>query len=73
LIRELEGRAQNNPWLEESVKYLRKLLERRDSDLMEKELMYASSKMMNRVADINDSVMFAWMKSRLSLRLCAKR
>jgi Ca-activated chloride channel family protein len=58
LVRELEDRAQNNPWLEESVKYLRKLLERRDSDLMEKELMYASSKMMNRVADINDSLLF---------------
>jgi len=25
---------------------------------MEKELMYASSKMMNRVADLNDSMMF---------------
>jgi len=58
LIRELENRARDNPWLEESVKYLRKLLERRDSGLMEKELMYASNKMMNRVADVNDSVMF---------------
>jgi Ca-activated chloride channel family protein len=58
LMRQLDDRAQNNPWLGETVRYLRKLLERRDSDLMEKELMYSSSKMMNRVADLNDSVLF---------------
>jgi Ca-activated chloride channel family protein len=58
LMRELDDRAQNNPWLGETVRYLRKLLERRDSDLMEKELMYSSNKMMNRVADLNDSVLF---------------
>ena len=58
LVRQLEDRTHNNPWLKETVKYLRKLLDRRDSALMEKELMYSSSKMMNRVADINDSVMF---------------
>ena len=58
LIRELENRARDNPWLEESVKYLRKLLERRDSDLMEKELMYSSSKMMNRIADLNDMPLY---------------
>jgi Ca-activated chloride channel family protein len=58
LVRQLEDRAHNNPWLEETVKYLRKLLDRRDSALMEKELMYSSSKMMNRVADVNDSMLF---------------
>ena len=58
LVRQLEDRSHNNPWLQETVKYLRKLLDRRDSGLMAKELMYASSKMMNRVADINDSMMF---------------
>lgn len=59
LVRELEDRAQNNPWLGETVKYLRKLLDRRDSGAMEKELMYASSKLKNRVADLNDSVAFS--------------
>ena len=58
LVRQLEDRAQNNPWLEEAVKYLRKLLERRDSDAMEKELMYTSMRMKNRVADLDDSVMY---------------
>jgi Ca-activated chloride channel family protein len=58
LVRQLEDRAHNNPWLQETVKYLRKLLDRRDSGLMEKELMYASNKMMNRVADLNDSMLF---------------
>lgn len=59
LVRELEERAQHNPWLFETVKYLRKLLDRRDSDLMEKELMYASSKLKNRVAELHDSVDFS--------------
>ena len=58
LIQELEVRAQDNPWLGETVKYLRKLLERRDHEAMEKELMYSSSKLKNRVADMNDSVMY---------------
>ena len=40
------------------MKYLRKLLERRDHEAMEKELMYSSSKLKNRVADMNDSVMY---------------
>jgi Ca-activated chloride channel family protein len=58
LIQELEVRSQDNPWLKETVKYLRKLLERRDHETMEKELMYASSKLKNRVASLNDSVMY---------------
>lgn len=58
LVRQLEDRSHNNPWLQETVKYLRKLLDRRDSGLMEKELMYSSMKMKNRVADLDDTVMF---------------
>jgi Ca-activated chloride channel family protein len=58
LIQELEVRSQDNPWLRETVKYLRKLLEQRDHETMEKELMYASSKLKNRVASLNDSVMY---------------
>ena len=41
-----------------TVRYLRTLLERRDHETMEKELMYSSEKLKNRVADLNDSVMF---------------
>ena len=40
------------------MKYLRRLLERRDHETMEKELMYSSSKLKNRVADLDDSVAF---------------
>ena len=58
LMRKLEERSTENPWLAETVRYLRKLLERRDHEAMEKELMYSSDKLKNRVADLNDSVMF---------------
>ena len=58
LIQELEVRAQDNPWLGETVKYLRQLLERRDHETMEKELMYSSGKLKNRIAGLNDSVMY---------------
>ena len=58
LIEELQNRAENNPWLGATVKYLRRLLERRDHETMEKELMYSSSKLKNRVADLDDSVAF---------------
>ena len=58
LMRKLEERAQENPWLAETVSYLRTLLERRDHEAMEKELMYSSDKLKNRVADVNDSILF---------------
>jgi Ca-activated chloride channel family protein len=54
----LEERSRENPWLAETVSYLRKLLERRDHDAMEKELMYSSDKLKNRAADLNDSMLF---------------
>ena len=58
LMVKLEERARENPWLVETVGYLCKLLERRDHETMEKELMYSSDKLKNRAADLNDSVMF---------------
>ena len=58
LMGKLEVRSRENPWLAETVSYLRKLLERRDHEAMEKELMYSSDKLKNRVADLNDSVLF---------------
>ncbi len=36
LMRKLEERARENPWLEETVRYLRTLLERRDYEAMKK-------------------------------------
>lgn len=58
LMRKLEERSRENLWLVETVSYLRKLLERRDHEAMEKELMYSSDKLKNRIADLEDSVMF---------------
>ena len=58
LMRKLEERSTENPWLAETVRYLRTLLERRDHEAMEKELMYSSDKLKNRAADLNDTVLF---------------
>ena len=58
LMTKLEERSSENPWLAETVRYLRILLERRDHEAMEKELMYSSDKLKNRVADLDDSVSF---------------
>jgi Ca-activated chloride channel family protein len=58
LMRKLEERSAENPWLAETVRYLRVLLERRDHEEMEKELMYSSDKLKNRVADLDDTVRF---------------
>ena len=58
LMIKLEERSRENPWLAETVSYLRTLLERRDHEAMEKELMYSSDKLKNRVADLNDTIMF---------------
>jgi Ca-activated chloride channel family protein len=58
LIRQLEERSRDNPWLMETVSYLRKLLERRDHETMEKELMYSSDKLKNRAASLDDSILY---------------
>ena len=58
LMGKLEERSRDNPWLAETVIYLRRLLERRDHETMEKELMYSSDKLKNRAADLNDTMMF---------------
>ena len=59
LIVKLEERSRENPWLVETVRYLRTLLERRDHQTMENELMYSSGKLKNRIAGLNDSVMYS--------------
>ena len=58
LMARLEERSRENPWLAETVSYLRKLLERRDHEAMEKELMYSSDKLKNRIAELDDSVLY---------------
>ena len=54
LIAQLEERSRNNPWLAETVNYLRTLLAQRDHEAMEKELMYSSDKLKNRITDLDD-------------------
>ena len=58
LITQLEERSRNNPWLMETMQYLRKLLERRDHETMKKELMYSSDKLKNRAASLHDDVLY---------------
>jgi len=58
LIQQLEERSRDNPWLMETVSYLRKLLERRDHETMEKELMYSSDKLKNRAASLDDTILY---------------
>jgi Ca-activated chloride channel family protein len=73
LMVKLEERAQENPWLAETVGYLRKLLERRDHEAMEKELMYSSDKLKNRVADLNDSILFCMSEEAIKPAFMRKK
>jgi Ca-activated chloride channel homolog len=73
LMVKLEERAQENPWLAETVGYLRKLLERRDHEAMEKELMYSSDKLKNRVADLNDTVLYCMMEEAVKPAFMRKK
>jgi Ca-activated chloride channel family protein len=73
LMVKLEDRSRENPWLAETVSYLRKLLERRDHEAMEKELMYSSDKLKNRVADLNDSMSFCMMEEAVKPAFMRKK
>ena len=73
LMRKLDERATENPWLAETVRYLRTLLERRDHEAMEKELMYSSDKLKNRVADLNDSMSFCMMEEAVKPAFMRKK
>ena len=73
LMGKLEDRSRENPWLAETVSYLRKLLERRDHEAMEKELMYSSDKLKNRVADLNDSVSYCMMEEAVKPAFMRKK
>ena len=73
LMVKLDERSRENPWLAETVNYLRKLLERRDHEAMEKELMYSSDKLKNRVADLNDSMSFCMMEEAVKPAFMRKK
>ena len=73
LIAQLEERSQHNPWLMETVQYLRKLLARRDHETMEKELMYSSDKLKNRAASLDDSIMFCMSEEAIKPAFLRKK
>jgi hypothetical protein len=56
MIDQLQERAIDNPWLEETVNYLRKLMQNRDHVMMEKELAYASMNLSNRASEMDEMV-----------------
>ena len=59
MIDQLQERAIDNPWLEETVNYLRKLMQNRDHVMMEKELAYASLNLSNRASEMNETVFYS--------------
>jgi len=73
MIDKLEDRAQNNPWVIETIRYLRKLMNRRDSARMEKELMYSSYSMKNRSAELEDNVLFCRSEEALKPAFLRKK
>ena len=58
MMDDLENRARNNPWVLESIKYIRKLLEKKDRARLEKELMYSARAMKNREASLENDLLF---------------
>ena len=56
MIDQLQERALDNPWLEETVNYLRKLMQNRDHVMMEKELAYVSVNLSNRASEMDEMV-----------------
>ena len=59
LIDQLETKANDNPWLSETVIVLRRLLESRDQARLEKELMYASHSLSSRLTELDEGISFS--------------
>jgi Ca-activated chloride channel family protein len=59
LLDKLEAKANDNPWLSETVVVLRRLLEVRDHARLEKELMYSSHSLSARLTELDESISFS--------------
>ena len=59
LLDQLEAKANENPWLSETIVVLRRLLEARDQSRLEKELMYASHSLSSRLTELDESISFS--------------
>ena len=57
-IYQLYDLIHKTPWVMETIKYLRKVMDRRDAARMENELVYLSYSMKNRSAEFEDNVVF---------------
>jgi hypothetical protein len=55
----LELRAQDNPWLMQTVSVLRELLAQRDQARLEKELMYSSHSLSSRLTEQDELLSFS--------------
>ncbi len=58
-ISQLEERAHDNPWLMQTVSYLRRLLEQHDHAMIEKELVYASRNLSSRSTEMDEMVFYS--------------
>jgi hypothetical protein len=59
LLDQLEERAQDNPWIGETIVVLRRLLDSRDQARLEKELMYSSHSLSSRLTELDESTSFS--------------
>ena len=59
LLDQLDAKANDNPWLSETVVVLRRLLESRDQARLEKELMYASHSLSSRLTELDEGISFS--------------
>lgn len=59
MLDELETRARDNPWLQQTIGVLRTLLEQRDQVRLEKELMYSARSLKSRLTEFDERVSFS--------------
>jgi len=59
MINDLDRQSMDNPWVQKTIQYLRKLMDERDHMRMEKELMYSVNMMKNRSVALDEGVEYS--------------
>jgi Ca-activated chloride channel family protein len=59
MINDLDRQSVDNPWVQKTIQYLRKLMDERDHMRMEKELMYSLNMMKNRSVALDEGVEYS--------------
>jgi len=59
MINDLDRQSADNPWVQKTIQYLRKLMDERDHMRMEKELMYSVNMMKNRSVALDEGVEYS--------------